>query len=647
MDVLRAQRDFLVNCSESLILEHGRHTSPIKNATDLQDVLVVSLSGLLLKNLDQLGHCKTLKICVLSDNFLTRIEPLIECVHLVKLDLRGNQITHLPSASFWSNLKDLQLLNLHDNSIVERRNIIALSGCPKLTALTLYDTPLSLKPNYRHCVVNTVWTLKALDKHIISDEEIVQNWLLPPKFKTMSAQFGVNLYPSLKTDSYKTEMKALQGLIAVINRVQANYCPILIVQKWIRGYLTRRNLGLCRSPLPRSGSQKQGTPRLTPRPPETTKGSWIKECRTDQLDLQLEQRESAMKRLWVNLRKQEKPQELLSEEWFDSSLLKELRMPCNTPEQSQGIATPSRRVNPAVTDVDHTEADEEPFHLFGFKATVHSSEPFAEMLASRKVLGQEVREAISVFHSRKPERPRCPQPQPRNITAEKRFIVRCHDFFSLVPFRAIDRAYQMNKKAEDLEERRERVAQLQGRRDDARGRRDHFLVARWSDALLLEDREKAELEKKLSLQRNRCQEEIEFARQRHFSFLEEKRRRLQVQQMVVHFSGQHSFLNKAITRQCIQQRLSNSQHERRRRVAVSKQHTQDQKLHIQQYLENRKQKIHADVLRSRASVHSVLSEREHLELLAAQARVAHVKSSHYEVEVLHPVPPTHPPNQKA
>ena len=43
----------------------------------------------------------------------------------------------------------LKVLNLHDNGIVRIDDVHALAICKSLVALTLYDTPLSLKPNYR------------------------------------------------------------------------------------------------------------------------------------------------------------------------------------------------------------------------------------------------------------------------------------------------------------------------------------------------------------------------------------------------------------------------------------------------------------------------------------------------------------------
>uniref|UniRef100_A0A8C8GF96 Leucine rich repeats and IQ motif containing 3 n=1 Tax=Oncorhynchus tshawytscha TaxID=74940 RepID=A0A8C8GF96_ONCTS len=223
----------------------------VEKETDPQQVVMVNLSCLLLKNLDNVGSCRSLRVCILADNFISTIDALIACVHIVKLDLKGNQldrcipsvfqITQLPGVVFWDSLRRLQLLHLHDNNIGTRKNIEGLSGCPNLTALTLYDTPLSLKGNYRHCIINSIWSLKALDNFVVSDEEIIENWILPLHFKTLCHHFYLNLYPAAKMGPYQSEMRAIHKIISEVNRIQSVYSPTLIIQRWIRGHLTRKS----------------------------------------------------------------------------------------------------------------------------------------------------------------------------------------------------------------------------------------------------------------------------------------------------------------------------------------------------------------------------------------------------------------------
>ncbi|XP_071764647.2 uncharacterized protein lrriq3 [Centroberyx gerrardi] len=282
-----AQKALRLPCSESIILDHGQGFDEEETVRDPQQISMVTLSRLLLKDVKDLGRCKSLRICILSDNFITKIDALIECVHLVKLDLKGNQITQLPGASFWERLRELQLLNLHDNNMLTRENIEGLGGCQKLTGLTLYDTPLSLKGNYRQCIVNSILSLKALDHNVISDEEIIDNWHLPLKFKALNPNFFVNLYPpSTSLRSYPSEMRSVQEAISEINRIQAIYSPTLIIQRWIRGHLKRKSLGLVKA-VPRCEKRRLCVTPVSPVEPkaeDTTKSrqtqedSWVKEC---------------------------------------------------------------------------------------------------------------------------------------------------------------------------------------------------------------------------------------------------------------------------------------------------------------------------------------------------------------------------------
>lgn len=70
----------------------------------------------------------------------------------------------------------------------------------------MYDTPLSLKRNYRHHVVNSIWSLKALDHHVVSDEEIIEDAMFGGKFATQHNGFYVNLCPPMPEVRIFTEI---------------------------------------------------------------------------------------------------------------------------------------------------------------------------------------------------------------------------------------------------------------------------------------------------------------------------------------------------------------------------------------------------------------------------------------------------------
>lgn len=67
-----------------------------------------------------------------------------------------HQISLVPLPDFWCRMHKLRLLHLHDNPIGGIENLHYLANCPQLNILTVYDTPLSLKRNYRYEVVMAV-----------------------------------------------------------------------------------------------------------------------------------------------------------------------------------------------------------------------------------------------------------------------------------------------------------------------------------------------------------------------------------------------------------------------------------------------------------------------------------------------------------
>jgi hypothetical protein len=99
----------------------------------------------------------------------------------------------LPDHDFWANFSYLQFLFIHDNPLSRLSFIKSLSVCPRLEILTLYDTPLSLKKNYRHFTVNTIVTLKALDHFIVSDDEIIEGASYNNQFSARTKGFYINL----------------------------------------------------------------------------------------------------------------------------------------------------------------------------------------------------------------------------------------------------------------------------------------------------------------------------------------------------------------------------------------------------------------------------------------------------------------------
>ncbi|XP_033098701.1 uncharacterized protein LOC117102517 [Anneissia japonica] len=211
-------------------------------ADNLADVQLVQLRSVHLRDVGQIYLCANLTICSLANNYITKIDSLAYCQALIKLDVSSNQITTLPSPDFWHSLFSLKILYLHNNSISQLDCVHNIGAAQSLQVLTLFDTPISLKKSYRHHVVNSIWSLRALDYHVISDEEIIEDAIFGGKFQTMHDNFKYNPIPSVPKDSaFADEVRNVRDILRQVSIIQAKYSPVLIIQKFIRGIIARRN----------------------------------------------------------------------------------------------------------------------------------------------------------------------------------------------------------------------------------------------------------------------------------------------------------------------------------------------------------------------------------------------------------------------
>jgi hypothetical protein len=69
----------------------------IKLFYDFNLVKYLNLSYSHIAEIGDIYLCQNIQILILSENYLTRIEPLICCVHLIRLDLHKNQVNQIDS----------------------------------------------------------------------------------------------------------------------------------------------------------------------------------------------------------------------------------------------------------------------------------------------------------------------------------------------------------------------------------------------------------------------------------------------------------------------------------------------------------------------------------------------------------------------
>ena len=204
----------------------------------------LNLSRLPMIEMGDLDLCTNLTVLNLSNNYLIEIDPISRCHSLFRLDLHNNQLVELPDQYFWHNMRKLRVLFLHSNPISSLESLKFLGAAPSLELLTLYDSPISIRENYRHHAVNSIFTLKALDRFVVSDEEIIEEANFRNRFSAKHRNFRIHLAfgggVSDQASTLRSELRATFELIRKVNRIMAFNSPVLIIQKNVRRYLARK-----------------------------------------------------------------------------------------------------------------------------------------------------------------------------------------------------------------------------------------------------------------------------------------------------------------------------------------------------------------------------------------------------------------------
>jgi hypothetical protein len=81
---------FLVPTQSYLIKTNGAMNG--RRVRDTNKLFLVKLVGVHLRKIGDISYCLNLRICILNNNFLTKIDSLATCRQLIKLDLHSNQV---------------------------------------------------------------------------------------------------------------------------------------------------------------------------------------------------------------------------------------------------------------------------------------------------------------------------------------------------------------------------------------------------------------------------------------------------------------------------------------------------------------------------------------------------------------------------
>ncbi|XP_075038010.1 leucine-rich repeat and IQ domain-containing protein 3 [Mixophyes fleayi] len=647
--------NYLVSASKSILFDHGLAVNNGRTK-QLDELVILRLSKLLLKEVDLIQYCSSLTFCTLANNYITDITALRGCVHVIMLDLHGNQIQNLPGQEFWNVLKDLKLLYLHNNQIRMLDNVESLSYCSKLTGLTLYDTPLSLQKNYRHIVVNSIWSLKALDNFVVSDEEIIEAWVLHGRFKALSPDLHITLLPVPSKDlSLQNGTKVVNEIIRKINCILASCSPVLIVQKWIRGYLVRRRLGLIshlemqRKKLyyQHRGSLEEGENILintfSSIPLNNRKLPAIKQPvrRVNSLsDTQ------PVMHITVDLWKlQQDVLQVLPEAEIVYDLRNQSQPPAHVTVfvQEEKRAKDCKLKVPGQKDTDQREPapqNDAEFSLFGRKATVYDSDPSKDLLTANEKSAKDIRSSIRQIHStiqskrelahgvKDPLKIKCP--------GKGRHLV------SLLPLYAIDRAYEKRERFNSQMKKKNLALQVQADRRQAKynieefleGRRKHALDQNEKDGQYLQQHSQSEL-----LNQSNFKDKVNY---RHRQFYQQKEEKKSDHSLVREFNTQHTSVTKTLLRH---DRIIRHKEKMREKIAAvqSLKENQEKQKELTKCLRNQRQlMLQIENSSEKVTLGSLVLRRANDRLHEAQAHVTTMKGQHITAEPMYKVPVKQP-----
>ncbi len=219
-----------------------------------KEALGLDLRELALQDVDEIGVCSVLQVALLSANLFTTLgtNGLFQCSRLKKLDLARNGLTSLPERDTWGQLRELVVLYLHDNQLASLHTIGELVGLPSLVRLTAFDNPLAKHPSYRHYCVNSLLSLKALDVHVVSDEELIEGAAFPPSLSTKCPAASLPVVappPQQQLPAPATDEALLVELrteLRELNHTHARLSPVLRLQAAARRIKPRRRLAIRR-----------------------------------------------------------------------------------------------------------------------------------------------------------------------------------------------------------------------------------------------------------------------------------------------------------------------------------------------------------------------------------------------------------------
>ena len=203
---------------------------------------------ILLFSLKSAPSCGLVRFINLSHNDMRHrpLDFLVFMPLLIKVDLSYCNITSLPKAQVFAGMKDLKIVYLHHNLIAEPKEIEKFHSNSQLTYLTIFDNPIASIPGIRYQISQKLWSLKALDFHIITDMERLGK---PPTSEeeekhALTAKTKLR-WPTYSESNFSLTEPQIINAIRVEELGNINYLfeinsPVVKIQRVYRGHFVRK-----------------------------------------------------------------------------------------------------------------------------------------------------------------------------------------------------------------------------------------------------------------------------------------------------------------------------------------------------------------------------------------------------------------------
>lgn len=105
--------------------------------------------------------------------------------------------------------------------------------------LTLYSNPVCTVPGYRHYMVNSLQTLLALDNHVITDEERIEDASFGYRYRALNEYMKLHIPDYAREKSAEQHLFNLEVDIYRLRRIFERNSPSIMIQAVFRGFKQR------------------------------------------------------------------------------------------------------------------------------------------------------------------------------------------------------------------------------------------------------------------------------------------------------------------------------------------------------------------------------------------------------------------------